>query len=193
MTRQLLIGESVPVTDFDKVLKTLRATVSWTLLPDLKNPPEGDAFGFLLDKNGQAPDNADFLFYNQLDGLDEAAHVQVDENIPSAQGGKQSVILGLDAIRYTIVQAQIGLSLYRAGERDQSFRYVETVTVQLINEDTGETLAEHTIDGRSHKDAVCLTLLRLDRDGQWSVTATADEHQTFDTLARQHGIVVAGG
>lgn len=193
MTRQLQTGETVALSEFDKVLKTLRVSVHWTLLPDLKNPPEGDAFAFLLDKNGIAPDNADFLFYNQLDGLDDAAHVTSDDTIPQNEGGRQSIILGLDAIRYTIVGAQVGLSLYRAGERDQSFRYVENVTVQLINEGTGDVMAEHVIDGRAHKDAVCLTLLRLERDGQWSVTATADEHQTFDTLARQHGIVVAGG
>ncbi len=193
MTRKLLIGESIATTDLDKVIKSLRVTVQWTLLADLKNPPEADVFCFLLDKNGQAPDNADFLFYNQLDGLDNAAHVVLDDNIPPAQGGKQSIVLALDAIRYTIVQAQIGLSLYRAGERDQSFRYVDNVTVQLINEGTGDLLAEHVIDGKAYKDAVCLTLIRFDRDGQWSLTAAADGHTTFDDLARQHGIVVAGG
>lgn len=193
MTVTLNIGETIALSTLDKVIKNLRVSVDWRLLPDLKNAPEGDIFAFLLDKNGKAPLNEDFVFYNQPDGPNGTAQLEIDHGETAEKdGGKQSISMTLQDIRYEIVTILVGFNLYRAGERDQSFRFVESCEVSLS--DGKKELARFSIDPKAHRDAICITVLKLERQGNdWAVTAVEDQSPNFDFIARAHGIVVAGG
>ncbi len=196
MTRVIQPGETVKLAELDPVIKNVRVAVSWQLLPDLKNPPEGDMFAFLLDKNDKTGLNEDFIFYNQPDGPDanDSARLFGDDNSATADGGRQSIVLGLDEIRYEIASIVIGLNLYRADERDQSWRYLQSVQLALTHENGKKTLASYDVDPQQHRDAVCMSLLRFERDGgKWQITALEAHSPSFDTIARQYGIVVAGG
>lgn len=194
MTKTLAPGESVSLHALDKVVKTLNVGVHWQLLPDLKNPPEGDIFAFLLDKNNKAPTNEDFVFYNQPDGPAGNAQLHLDhDNTADNDGGAQYVALDLRDIRYEIVTIVVGLNLYRAGERDQSFRFLQSCEVNM-GDGGKKSLARYEVDPKAHRDAICMSLLRLEREGNdWKLTAIEEEHPSFDLVARLHGIVVAGG
>lgn len=194
MTATLKPDETIPLSSLEKVVKKLRVAVHWQLLPDLKNPPEGDIFAFLLDKNGAAPTNEDFVFYNQPDGPNGNAQLQIDpDNTAEKEGGVQSVTFALPDIRYGIVTIVVGFNLYRAGERDQSMRFVQKCELTL-SEEGKKPMARFEIDPKEHRDAICIRLLKLERDGNdWQITALAEECPNFDGVARQYGIVVAGG
>lgn len=193
MTTELALNERVALATLDRAAKNIRVTLSWDLLPDLKNPPEGDIFAFLLDKNNQSPKNEDFIFYNQPDGIEDSVRLSPSEDGTDARtGGVQSVLMDLEEIRYEILALEIGFNLYRAGERDQSMRFVETLVLSVHNE-TGAELARYTVPVTEYKAATCMTLLKLEREGNhWFLTPLADTSPDFNAKVREHGIVVAG-
>lgn len=186
------LNEPVKLSKLDAAIKTLDVRVSWQLLPDLKIPPEGDAFAFLLGKNDTAPLNEDFIFYNQLEGVEGTAALKQDDTQQEGIGGAQSVVLQLNAIRYDITRIIVGFNLYRGNERDQTLRYVESLSVELIS--NGQIIARTDLDTKTHKDAVAIELLELSREGNdWLLTAQQGHALGLDELARRYGLVVAGG
>ena len=193
MSKTLSAGETIKLSSLDKVIKALHVGVNWQLLPDLKNPPEGDIFAFLIGKNGKTPSNEDFVFYNQPDGVNGNVQLHASDVTADNEGGSQTIELALHDMRYEIVSVIVGFNLYRAGERDQSFRFLQSCEVTL-SDGGKKPLASFAIDPKAHRDAICMSLLRLDRDGNdWAVTPLEEESPCFDAIARQYGIIVAGG
>lgn len=193
MSTALALDERISLSSLDRAAQKIRVTLSWDLLPDLKNPPEGDIFAFLLDKNDKAPKNEDFIFYNQADGIDDSVRLSPSEDGTDARtGGVQSVLLDLENIRYEILAIEVGFNLYRAGERDQNFRFVETLALTIHNE-TGEELARYDVSTKEYRDAICMALLKLEREGNhWFLQPLDSTMPDFAAKAREHGIVVAG-
>lgn len=195
-TRKMIPGESFELSELDPVLKTIRIDITWQLKPELKTPPEADIFALLLDKDDIAPTNEDFIFFNQVEGVDNAAYLKNEDNTANDHGGSQSVVIDLDALRYDIVTIKSGLNIYRGNERDQTMRFVDHVTLTLYNHDDDKApLASLKIKGDDHKDTVCMVMLALTRSASgsgWSIAPLTKDIHNFAELARNHGIVVAG-
>lgn len=195
MTRTANLGETIELSDLDKVVKSVKVTINWHLLPNLKNPPEGDIFCFLRDKNGIAPNNEDFIFFNQTENEMQTALLGspiLTEDEDGALTGSQSIMLHLTKLHFSISDIIIGFNLYRAGERDQSLRYIEHLSADLALEEGG-TLLHYPCPLEVHKGAICITLFRLIRTSNgWAVEAIDKTYPTFNDIAREHGIVVSG-
>lgn len=195
MTRNAVLGETIELSELDKVIKSVRINVNWQLLPNLKNPPEGDIFCFLRDKNGIAPHNEDFIFFNQMENEMQTALLGspvLSEDDDGVLNGNQSIILHLSKLHYDITDILIGFNLYRAGERDQSLRYIEHLSADLAHEQ-GDALLHYPCPLDDHKGATCITLMKLSRGGNgWAVEAIDKTYTSFNEIAREHGIVVAG-
>ncbi len=190
----LIPGESFELSELGAVLKNLKISIEWQLLPELKNPPEADIFALLLDKNNVAPTNEDFIFFNQLEGVENAAFLNNEDNTAIQNGGAQSIVVNLESLRYDIVAVKLGMNIYRGGERDQSMRFLEKATLSVFNhDDDKKPLAHMTIKGEDHKDTVCMVMLYLTRSSNgWNVAPMTEDIHNFAELARSHGIVVAG-
>lgn len=192
--RILVAGESFELSELGAVLKTLKIKTEWQLLPELKTPPEADMYALLLDKNNIAPTNEDFIFFNQLESQDNAVYLMNEDNTAIQNGGEQSIMVNLEALRYDIVAIKIGMNIYRGGERDQSFRFLEAAQLSLFNhDDEAKPLAHMRIKGEDFKDTVCMVMLYITRSATgWNVAPMTEEIHNFAELARSHGIVVAG-
>lgn len=168
----------------------VKVTFKWRLLPELKNPPEGDAFCFMRDKNGHAPTNEDFIFFNNMQSERETV-ILTPPVISETHGveGVQTLIAHLGDIRYEITELLAGFNLYRADERDQSLRFLQSLSMSLTLED-GTPLLDYDCDLQSHKTTVCLPMLSLKREGQdWELTILDDHKASFNDIARESGIV----
>lgn len=193
-SRVLVPGESFELSELGATAKSLKISIDWKLLPELKTPPEADMFALLLDKNNIAPTNEDFIFFNQLEGIDNAVFLNNEDNTASQNGGAQSIVVHLDTLRYDIISLKFGINVYRGGERDQSLRFIESLNLNIFDhDDNNQPLAELSVKGAEQRDTVCLVMLYLTRSATgWSVAPMLEEVHNFAELARTHGIVVAG-
>ncbi len=193
MTKVMQMGDKVRLSELSKLSGHIKINLNWRLLPELKNPPEGDMFAFMRDKNNIAPTNEDFIFFNNMQSQGETA-VLTAPVITSGESveGSQSLILHLGDMRYEILEILAGFNLYRADERDQSLRFIESLTLTICLDDN-TPLVKYECPLEAHKASTGLTMLALRREGgDWEVEIVDHGYHSFNDLARENGIVVSG-
>ena len=195
MTYTASLGDKLKLSELGSAANAIKVTLKWRLLPDLKNPPEGDLFCFLCDKTGIAPTNEDFIFFNNLHNQKESVvlvpPVFTEGGANHNLEGTQTLTIALNELRYEIVDIVIGINLYRANERDQSRRYLEHLSLALCLDDN-TPLLHYECNLAPHKTTVNLTMLHLKREGSdWHVEVVDETQMGFNDLAREKGILVS--
>lgn len=189
MTHTAHTGDTIRLSELSHIAGHIKVNVHWRLLPDLKNPPEGDLFCFMRDRNGHAPTNEDFVFFNNMQSAGDTAVLTAPVVTDSVEAS-QTLILHLSDIRYEITELLVGFNLYRADERDQSFRFLDSLAFSVELEDN-TPLLRHEYPLEKHKTATGSAALKFIREGNdWLLAIVDETYMGFNDIARAHGIVV---
>lgn len=188
-------GEEINITEKDPTMKEIQVGVGWDLKAFESHPLDLDASLFLLDKNGDTREDADFVFYNNLEGCDGAVKHLGDSRTGAGDGDDEMITINLEALPFEIVRIQFVLSIYNMDYADHDFSMVKNVYFRIVNTRMENEIFRYELDeelqeGVGHEG---LIIGELERVGpEWVFKAVGETVKGgLGKLAQDHAIMVA--
>ena len=182
MALTLTKGQNLSLNKTAPGVEKFSAGLGWDARTTTGDKFDLDAFAVLVDANGKARSEADFVFFNQmgdvtLDGSknfdpDKASVMYLGDNLTGEGDGDDEVIeLDLGKIPADVAKVVIAVSIFEAEQRAQNFGQVRNAFVRLVNKDTGteEVRFDLTEDYFSETAVVFAELYR--NNGEWKFKA----------------------
>lgn len=171
--------------NLDKGLNNLILTVSWDTQMDI------DIEALLLT-DGRAGEDADFIFYGNLEhpsgALKHSGDVRDGSKVVGIDDEYISIILKeIPPIKNELV---LSASIYNGINRGQHFGKAGNAVCKLIDKDTNEVLVEYHLD----KDLIgetCARIAKLHKEGSaWRFTALGEPVQSLERILLDAGLEV---
>jgi len=104
---------------------------------------EIDSAAFMLDINNKVTADNDFIFYNNpTDNKDSVVH----RNSPFSKSGKEHIIIDLSKIPSDFNKIAFTITIHNAEKKLQSFNQIKTVSLKVLDGNTGQELITYTIN-----------------------------------------------
>lgn len=147
MALSLSKGQNLSLTKTSPGVEKFSAGLGWDSRTTTGETFDLDAFAVLVDANGKARSEADFIFFNQmgdvtLDGKNfdpaKASVMYLGDNRTGEGDGDDEVIeLDLSKVPADVAKVVIAVSIFEAEKRSQNFGQVRNAFVRLVNKDSG--------------------------------------------------------
>lgn len=129
------------LNQIDPTLRILRVAAGWDLKEYDGENIDVDLSCFVLGKDGHTREDSDFVFYNNLNGVELAVKHLGDNRTGFGARDDEAILIDLQALPYDVYRIVFVLSIYMADERDHTFALVEDAFVRAVNEETERELA----------------------------------------------------
>lgn len=143
---------SYNLNEIDPTLKILRIAAGWDLREYDGENIDVDLSAFVLGKDGQTREDADFVFYNNLNGVELAVKHLGDNRTGFGDRDDEAILIDLNALPYDVYRIVFVISIYMADERDHTFEMVENAFVRAVNEETERELARDDMSEKFHEN-----------------------------------------
>jgi tellurium resistance protein TerD len=104
-----------------------------------------DASAILVDPNGKATSDKDFVFFNNLVSGDGSVKHLGDNLTGEGEGDDEQVNVDLAAVPAGIDKIVFPVSIYDADSRSQSFGQVRNAFIRIVNQAGGAELARYDL------------------------------------------------
>lgn len=141
MAIQLSKGQRIDLTKDNPALNNILVGLGW----DVKAFDGGqefdlDASAFLLNEQGKATQDLDFIFYNNLVSTCGSVEHTGDNRTGEGDGDDEQIKVHLNKVPSNIHRIAITVTIHDAENRHQNFGQVENAFVRLVDEDTGQEI-----------------------------------------------------
>lgn len=148
MALSLSKGQNLSLTKTAPGVEKFSAGLGWDARTTTGDSFDLDAFAVLVDANGKARSEADFIFFNQTgdvtlaDGKNfDPANASVmymgDNRTGEGDGDDETIELDLAKVPADVAKVVIAVSIFEAEQRSQNFGQVRNAFVRLVNKDNG--------------------------------------------------------
>ena len=130
-----------------------------------------DASAFCLGANGKVRNDYDFIFYNNLIGLDGAIEHLGDNLDGGSDGDDEQIVISLKTVPPDITKIVVCVSIHDAFDRRQNFGMVSNAFARVVNNHDETELARFdlTEDTSSETAMIFAELYRY--KGEWKFRA----------------------
>lgn len=129
-----------------------------------------DASAFLVDANGKCDPN-NFIFYNNLHGVNDCCVHQGDNRTGDGEGDDEQIFIDLEKIPSNIDKIAIAVTIFEADTRKQSFGQVSNAFIRLVNDETGAEVLRYDL-GEDFSCETSLVVAEIYRhNGEWKFNA----------------------
>lgn len=141
MAVNLQKGQKVDLTKGQAGLARLTVGMGW----DTNQFSDSTAFdldtsAFLLGENNKVLQDADFVFYNNLQHSSGAVVHQGDNLTGAGDGDDEQIKVDLTKIPQTYQRIAFTATIHDAAERKQNFGQVQNAYIRVVNEENGTEL-----------------------------------------------------
>lgn len=170
-------GQKIDLTKTNPGLTKVLAGLSWK-----ERATEGEAFDLdasviLLNAEGKARGEKDFIYYNNNTSVCGSVKTHGDNLTGSGEGDDEKVSLALNAIPEDVSRVQFVVSIHQAAERNQNFGQVQGASIHLDNEESGEELMRFDLsEDYSLETAVVMAELYR-HNGEWKFNAVGQGYR----------------
>lgn len=150
-----------------------------------------DASAFLLDAQGKASSDKDFIYFNNLQGGNGSV-VHTGDNLTGVgEGDDEQIKVNLQAVPPEINKISFTITIYEAQARRQNFGQVSNAYVRILNEASGEELIRYDL-GEDFSIETAIIVGELYRHGsEWKFNAVGSGYQNgLAGLVRDFGLSV---
>lgn len=182
MALSLSKGQNLSLSKEVPGVEKFSAGLGWDARTTTGDSFDLDAFAVLVDANGKARSETDFIYFNQTgdvtlsDGKnfdpDKASVMYLGDNRTGDGDGDDEVIeLDLAKIPADVAKVVIAVSIYEAEARNQNFGQVRNAFVRLVTKETGteEVRFDLSEDYSTETAVVFAELYR--NNGEWKFKA----------------------
>jgi tellurium resistance protein TerD len=180
---------SKTVANLDKI----RVELGWKARVTSGDDFDLDASAILVQSNDKVPTNGYFCYYGQPKTIDLSVETMGDD----LKGGSgtdvcETLKISLSRVDSKIDKIVLPVTIHEAKARRQSFGDVGRAFVQVVDENTGNTLCRYDLaDEFTGLAVVIFAELRKNGAGEWNFHAVGQGFpQDWDlgTLARNYGV-----
>ncbi|MBQ4310542.1 MAG: TerD family protein, partial [Oscillospiraceae bacterium] len=104
-----------------------------------------DASAFLLDGNGKAQDEKDFIFYNNPTNANSSVKYMGDNKTGEGEGDDEQVLIDLPSVPENIQKIDFTVTIYEADKRNQNFGQVSNAYIRIVDESSGTELIRYDL------------------------------------------------
>ncbi|KOO43505.1 TerD family protein [Priestia koreensis] len=178
MAINLSKGQKVDLTKTNPGLTSVVVGLGWDVNKyDGGNDFDLDSSVFLLNENGQAASEADFVFYNNTTGANGAVVHTGDNRTGAGSGDDEQVTVNLKNVPVNIKKIAFTITIHEGEERNQNFGQVSNSYVRILNESTGEELIRYDL-GEDFSIETAIVVGELYRHNEeWKFSAIGSGYQ----------------
>ena len=188
-------GDDVNLTAIDPAMRKIMIGMGWDLHAYDGDTVDADLSVFFLDRKDQTREDADFLFYNNMDSYQGAARHQGDSRTGAGDGDDETIALDLQGIPLDILRVEFVLSIYQAAEKGHDLSMVRNAFLRLVNQSDGQEILRFALgDLLAERKDTAVLLGGLEREGpRWHFRPRLDFLPGgLAEAARKYGMVMAG-
>jgi len=153
-----------------------------------------DASVFLTKEDGKVRSDSDFIFYNNLTGVNGAVEHQGDNLTGSGDGDDEVIKISLKQLEQDakdIVKLVFVVTIHDAEARGQNFGQVANAFIRVGNEDSGQELVRFDLtEDYSSETAMVFGELYF-KGGEWRFGAVGQGYTGgLAAVSRQYGVNV---
>ena len=178
MAIQLSKGQRIDLTKGNPALKNIVVGLGW----DVKTFDGGtdfdlDASAFLLNAQGKARQDTDFIFYNNLKSPDGSVEHTGDNRTGDGDGDDEQIKVHLDKVPKDVDRIAITVTIHDAEARHQNFGQVSNAFVRLVDEDLGTEILRYDL-GEDFSIETAVVFCELYKHGaEWKFNAVGSGYQ----------------
>ena len=152
-----------------------------------------DASAFLLSEDGKLQNDADFIFYNNLESRNKAV-VHTGDNLTGAGDGDDEVILiDFSKIPEDIKKIAIVVTIHDAAARNQNFGQVSNAYIRIAkladeSDTVGEPVLKFDLEEEFSIETAIVVAEIYFKNGEWKFNAVAAGYQGgLEAIVRSFG------
>ncbi len=144
MSTALARGANIGLTEANPELRRVLVGLGWAPSTG-RDPFDLDASALLVGADGRVPNDAHFVFYNQLASPDVAVTHSGDHVTGSGEGDDEEVEVDLTRVPDYVDKIVFAVSIYQAQARRQTFQQVKGAYIRVTDLDRGTELARYDL------------------------------------------------
>ncbi len=192
MAINLTKGQRIDLTKSNPLLKKIIVGLGW----DTNKYSGGvdfdlDASAFLVAENGKVTNDNDFIFYNNLKGVNECVIHTGDNRTGEGDGDDEQLIVEFDKIPDHIYTIGISITIHDADNRSQNFGQVSNAFVRVVNEETNEEILRYDLGEDFSVETAIVVCEIYKSNGEWKFKAVGSGFSGgLADLCRNYGLEV---
>lgn len=150
-----------------------------------------DSSAFLLDANGKAAEESDFVFYNQLVHPSGSVEHTGDNRTGEGDGDDEQIVIDFSKVPSHIHRIAITVTIHDAEARKQNFGQVSNAFARVVNEETNEEILRFDL-GEDFSIETAVVICELYKhNGDWKFNAVGSGFSGgLAALVRNFGLQV---
>jgi tellurium resistance protein TerD len=136
-----------------------------------------DASAFLLDENGKALRDEDFIFYNNLKGRNDCLIHTGDNRTGEGDGDDEQLKINFGKVPAEIHKIAITVTIHDAEARQQNFGQVSNAFVRVVNEETNEEILRYDLAEEFSVETAIVVCELYRYSGEWKFSAVGSGFQ----------------
>ncbi|MGN1412211.1 MAG: TerD family protein [Oscillospiraceae bacterium] len=172
MAISLRKGQKIDLTKTNPGLSKILVGLGWDI-----NKYDGgadfdlDASVFMVDANGKATSDSDFIFYNNPKHPSGSVEYLGDNRTGEGDGDDEQINVDLSLVPANIDRIAFTVTIYDAENRRQNFGQVSNAFIRIVNTVTNEELIRYDLS-EDFSIETALVIAELYRNnGEWKVQA----------------------
>lgn len=183
-------GQKVDLTKNRPNLQNILVGLGWDVNQSGGPSYDLDASAFLLDQNGKARDEQDFIFYNNPVGGAQSVFYSGDNKTGAGNHDDEQLRMVLPSIPQHIQRIAFSITIHDAQIKGQSFRDISNAYVRVVNEQTQEELLRFNLQQFTVETAIVVAELYRHQN-EWKFNAIGSGFQGgLAALCKNFGLEV---
>ena len=145
MAISLSKGGNVSLSKEAPGLRRILVGLGWDARATDGQPFDLDASAFLLGEDGRVRSDADFVFYNQVEGAGGAVRHQGDNLTGAGEGDDEQIEVSLASLPAEVQRIAVSVTIHEAETRGQNFGQVSNAFIRVVNADDGQEIARYDL------------------------------------------------
>ena len=191
MAVSLTKGGNVSLSKEAPGLHTVHVGLGWDQRVSDGSAFDLDASVFLLTDSGRVRSDADFVFYNNLEGAGGAVVHQGDNRTGEGEGDDEAVVVSLDRLPADIAKLSFAVTIHEADTRRQNFGMVTNAFMRIVNATGGTEIARYDLSEDASTETAMIFGELYRHGSEWKFRAVGQGFNGgLGPLARSFGVNV---
>jgi tellurium resistance protein TerD len=184
-------GGNVSLSKTDPGLRKILIGLGWDARSTDGADFDLDASAFLLGANGKVPNDAAFIFYNNLVSSDGSVEHTGDNRTGAGDGDDEAMKVALDRVPETIQTVAITVTIHDAAARGQSFGQVKNAFIRIVNDETNREITRYDLSEDYSTETAMVFGEVYRHNGEWKFRAVGQGYSGgLAAMCAQYGIDV---
>lgn len=148
-----------------------------------------DASAFLLNADGKARSEADFIFYNQLKSSCGSVEHTGDNLTGAGEGDDEAIKVDLSRVPADVQKIAFTVTIHDAEARKQNFGQVANAFIRVVNADNNTEITRYDLAEDASTETAMIFGELYRHSGEWRFTAVGQGYNGgLAAMCRQYGI-----